>query len=54
MLFDGHRLVAIAGLCACSDDDGAGLRLRWTGHPWGHLGLMRGQVTLQGKADTTR
>nr|WP_210424686.1 tRNA lysidine(34) synthetase TilS [Marichromatium bheemlicum] len=36
------RLVAIAGVCGCHQRDaGASGRLRWSGHPWGALGVFR-------------
>ncbi|GAB0147315.1 MULTISPECIES: tRNA lysidine(34) synthetase TilS [unclassified Marichromatium] len=36
------RLVAVAGVCGCHPEEtGAPGRLRWSGHPWGALGVFR-------------
>jgi tRNA(Ile)-lysidine synthase len=44
MVFDGDRLVAIAGVCACRDEDPAGAarspRVRWSRHPWEGAGFF--------------
>ena len=46
MVFDGDRLVAVAGVCACraggpADSTGA-VRVRWSGHPWEGAGFFGG------------
>ncbi len=43
LVFDQDRLVAVAGVCPCADQAGGGaaLEIRWAGHPWEGLGLVR-------------
>jgi len=43
LVFDRERLVAVAGVCPCADQAGgeAVLAIRWTGHPWEELRLVR-------------
>lgn len=44
LVFDGDRLVAVAGVCACLGQAGRqseGMEIRWRGHPWEGLGCLR-------------
>ena len=44
LVFDGDRLVAVAGLCRCEGQgpgQPGGPEVRWSGHPWEGLGFFR-------------